>query len=203
MDSIQVLHENGNVILKGPMSQADVKNRNGRIYPKPILRAATFDLARRVCGESSTPVYSELEHPDYIELVSEKACGMLTEVTWDEATGISYCKVQIVDTTPMGREVLAGVARGETYGISTRGAGSLNENKEVQDDLYFYTADVIKTLQSCQICRLTEGTLNENTLDDHLVDTPKCKCRFNELSMGEQITLRHHLAESIINCFKK
>lgn len=207
MNSVQILHENGMLVLKGPMTQADVRNRNGRIYPKAVLRTAVMDLAMRVSGGSKTPIYSELEHPNYEELIFEKSCGMLTEVSWDEATGIAYCKVQIHDSTPMGREVLEGVANGVTYGISTRGSGSLNEANIVQNDLKFFTADVIKTIQSCQICRLTEGVESVNTLDDYLVEAskvePECKCRFNQLTLAEQIQVKHHLAEAVISCFKK
>lgn len=186
------------------MTQADVRNRNDRIYPKAYLRPAVLDLAMRVGGGSKTPIYSELEHPNYTELIFEKSCGVLTEVTWDEATGISYCKVEIHDSTPMGREVLEGVAKGVTYGISTRGSGSLNEDNVVQDDLHFFTADIIKTIQSCQICRLTEGVESINTLDDFLVEAiePECKCRFNKLTLSEQIQVKYHLQEAIINCFK-
>jgi len=205
VNSVQILHENGKLVLKGPMTQADVRNRNGRIYPKAHLRPAVLDLASRVGGASKTPIYSELEHPSYAELMFEKSCGYLTEVSWDEATGIAYCKVEIHDETPMGREVLEGVAKGVTYGISTRGSGSLNEDKVVQDDLYFYTADIIKTIQSCQICRLTEGVDPTNTLDDFLVEAvePPCPCIFEQLTMAEQIEVRSHLQEAIKKCFIK
>lgn len=206
MNFVQILHENGMLVLKGPMTQADVRNRNGRIYPKAVLREAVLDLSKAVSKEPKT-IYSELEHPNYEELMFEKSCGVLTEVTWDEDSGIAYCKVMIHDSTPMGREVLEGVANGVTYGISTRGSGSLNEANVVQDDLKFFTADVIKTIQSCQICRLTEGVESVNTLDDYLVEVskvePECKCRFNQLTLAEQIQVKHHLAEAVISCFKK
>lgn len=202
--SFQVLHENGKLVLRGPMTQADVRNRNGRLYPKDVLRSAVLDLSARVSKIPQT-VYSELEHPQYDDLIKEKACGLLTEVSWDEDSGIGYCKVEILDSTPTGKEVLEGVANGNTYGISTRGSGSLDDNKVVQDDLYFHTADVIKTLQSCQICRLSEGVENPtNTLDDMLLEVKKdsnCKCIFHDLSMGEQIQLRDYVAKTITNLF--
>lgn len=201
MNSIQVLHENGKLVLKGPMSQADVRNRNGRLYPKATLRKATLELSERVSKQPQT-VWSELEHPGYPELIREKACGVLTEVTWDEDSGIAYCKVEILPDTMVGKKVLNGVKNGATYGISTRGAGSLDESKVVQDDLVFHTADVIETLQSCQICRLTEGT--ENTLDDFLLEKhEECECMFSKMSLSEQIQVREYLAESIIKIFRR
>lgn len=199
---MQVLHENGKLVLKGPMTQADVRNRNGRLYPKDVLRKAVLDLSERVSKQPQS-VWSELEHPGYPDLKREKACGLLTEVTWDESTGISYCKVEILPDTDVGKRVINGVRNGGTYGISTRGSGSLDESKVVQADLVFHTADVIETLQSCQICRLTEG-VEENTLDDFLLESSDhCQCMFSKMTMSEQIQLRHHLAESIIKLFRR
>lgn len=202
METIQILHENGKLILKGPMSQADVRNRNGRVYPKAHLRKAVLNLSERVSRQPQA-VYSELEHPSYPDLIRTKSCGLLTEVTWDEDSGISYCKVEILPDTATGKEVLEGISKGVTYGISTRGAGSLDENKVVQDDLFFYTADVIKTLQSCQICRLTEGVEDpSNTLDDFLVEAKECECKFHKMDLVDQIQLRDHLVESFTKLFK-
>lgn len=198
--SMSILYENGKVILKGPFSQAQIRNRNGRIYPHNILREAIQDLIKRVEAQPQT-VYSELEHPNYAEIKPEKACGLLTEVTWDEPTGIAYCKVEILDSTPFGREVLRNLQKGETYGISTRALGTLNEDKVVQPGLKIITGDIVKT-PSCQICSLNES--ESNTLDDFFVDLNEsdCGCKFKSMPIDVQVQVKQHVVDAISNLFK-
>lgn len=200
MRSQALIYENGNLVLKGPMSQADVRNRNGRIYPKDVLREAVFDLIARVNREPQE-VYSELEHPQSTVLERRKSCGLLTEVTWDENEGIAYCKVEIFPDTVTGQKVLKGHNNGETYGISTRSLGSLNEDQEVQPGLKIITSDVIQThgMQSCQICDLNEGT--ENTLDDFFIEE-KCDCVFDKLDIAGKVEVRQHVVDRICSIFE-
>ena len=195
----EVLNESGKVFLKGPFSQADVRNRNGRIYPKDVLREAILDLQKRVSREPKI-IYAELEHPPYTEINRSNACGLLHEVTWDEESGIAYCKVEILDSLPNGRKVLNDIRSGEQYGISTRALGQLNEDKIVQPGLHIITGDIVK-FPSCQICTLNES---ETWFDDEFIVEEKssCDCIFEKLSLAEQIELRKALGERIINLFK-
>jgi hypothetical protein len=195
-----ILFENGKIILKGPISQADVRNRNDRIYPKKILRSAILELSEKVAQEPQQ-IYSELEHPSYADIIKERACGLLTEVSWDEDTGIAYCSVEVLESTAKGQELKRNLANGESYGISTRAKGSLDENNIVQNDLYIITADIVKT-PSCQICSLTES--KSNTLDDFLFESvEECNCPMKKLDMKDQIHVKQHLIDSITNIFTK
>ena len=203
---MQILNEKGKTYLKGMMSKADTVNRNGRIYPKDILKEATLELAKSI-KESDT--WSELEHPPYIEVkYNDNVCGRLVEVTWDDKVSASFCKLEILEDTKAGKEVLEAIQDKRHIGISTRGSGSLVENKQgvgvVQDDLKFYTADTILGVQSCQSCILQ---LHESTetyyFDDMLVESCSCNQVLEQLSEDDIKVVQDKLVEGFKNIFKK
>lgn len=203
---MKVLNENGKTFLSGMMSQADTKNRNGRVYPKHILKEAVLKLIEDV---NSSDVYSEKEHPDYFEVkYNDNVCGILREVTWDDSTGCSFCKVELVEGTTGGDTVIKAVNSGKTVGISTRGMGSLTFNEQlnaqvVQNDLVLSTADVIVDgIQSCQTCSLKlDESVETYFLDDVLFES-ECGCDINEYTDEEKKILENYISETIIRCFK-
>ena len=199
---MQVLNENGKTYLSGPMTQAEVRNRNGRLYPTKICKEATLELKGRV--DESGGVLSYLEHPNHSDLIYEFSGGKIVKLDWINETGVANCKVEILDDTKDGKSILEGLKNGETYGISTRGIGSLDEDGVVQPGLIFTTADIIKThgKQSCQICNLTEG-VKENTMSDFLLDEKEedCGCYLN-LDEVEQKIVKENLKRKILEIFK-
>lgn len=201
---LEVLNENGKIILKGPLSEADVRNRNGRLYPKAVLREAIKKLMAEVQKEPKE-VWSELEHPPYSELIESRACGVLKEVTWDESSGTAYCKVEVLPYTINGKKLMEMINSGSSIGISTRALGSLDEAKVVQPGLEIITGDIV-AFPSCQNCYLTEST--ENQFVDTFIQINEnkeenCNCVFTKLTLSEQMEVRSKIVDSIIGVFKK
>ena len=201
-----LLEENGKKYLYGPMTESGVRNRNLRLYPKPIAKTATLELKERVMIGG---VLSYLEHPSHSDLIRENSAGVIVEVEWNDDTGIAFCKVEILEDTISGKEVLKGLKEGKTYGISTRGEGRLDDNKVVLEGLKFLTADIIEShgRQSCQICNLTLTENIEdrtNTMSDFLesVDGSDCGC-YLDLNELEQRVVYENLKQKIIEIFKK
>lgn len=194
---VEFLFENGKTYLSSVMSVANVRNRNERIYPDKHLKKATIELSEKVAKEV---VYAELEHPNYLEAnrITENTCGVLTEVTWSDEDKSAYCKVEILENLKAGLEIINNLKEGINYGVSTRGAGSLNEDKVVQDDLVFGTVDIV-TFPSCNTCYVKINESISNNTSDFLIEAEKeCSC-LEKLSEDDLNQVREVFVES----FKK
>lgn len=127
-----------NVFIEGVFLQSDLKNKNGRIYPKEIMQR---EVQRYVDENVKTKrAYGELGHPDGPTVNLDRVSHMITSLKEDGNNWIG--KAKIMDT-PMGRIVKELISEGAQLGVSSRGLGSLKERNginEVQDDFMLATA---------------------------------------------------------------
>jgi len=127
-----------NYKIRGIFMQADMKNRNGRIYPMETLQKEVnrynkeFVEAKRAFGE--------LGHPDGPTVNLERVSHMITSLTPEGKNFIGEAKIM---DTPYGKIVKNLIDEGAKLGVSSRGMGSL-ENKGgsnyVKSDFYLATA---------------------------------------------------------------
>ena len=128
-----------NYFIEGVFMQSDVKNRNGRIYPKEILQKE----AKRYNTEfiQKKRAFGELGHPDGPTVNLERVSHMIEELQEVEQNFMGRAK--ILDT-PYGKIVKSLIDEGARLGVSSRGMGSLKPVKdgiqEVQGDFYLATA---------------------------------------------------------------
>ena len=125
--------------IKGPFMQANIKNRNGRIYPAEVLDK---EVNRYVTENvDKNRAYGELGHPTSPTINLDRVSHMIKELTRDGDNFIG--KAKIMTETPMGQIVKNLMDEGASLGVSSRGMGSLkNKNgaAEVQNDFYLATA---------------------------------------------------------------
>jgi hypothetical protein len=127
------------VFIEGIIMQGELENRNGRMY-----RIDTLEKEMKRYNEqyvSKNRAYGELGHPSGPTINLERACIMFKNL-YREGNNIMG-KAKVLDT-PMGNIVKGLISEGASLGISSRGMGSIKENKngimEVQDDFYLATA---------------------------------------------------------------
>ena len=124
--------------IKGVFLQADIKNRNGRIYPMEILEKEVGKYNRNFLREKRA--YGELGHPDGPTVNLERVSHMITKLHPDGKNFIGEAK--ILDT-PYGKIVKNLINEGAKLGVSSRGMGSLEPRRGAQvvkDDFYLATA---------------------------------------------------------------
>jgi len=125
--------------IEGIFMQGNIQNRNGRLYPVSILQKE----AERYMKESvqQNRAYGELGHPQGPSINLDRVSHMIKELRQDGNN--FYGRAKIMDT-PMGNIVKNLMDEGASLGVSTRGMGSIKENKqgfmEVQDDFHLATA---------------------------------------------------------------
>ena len=127
-----------NYKIKGIFLQADIKNRNGRVYPMEILEKEVSRYNKKFINENRA--YGELGHPEGPTVNLERVSHMVTELYPDGKNFIGEAKIM---ETPMGKIVKNIMDEGGKLGVSSRGMGSLDQKNGanyVRDDFYLATA---------------------------------------------------------------
>ena len=128
-----------NYFIEGVFMQANVKNRNGRLYPKAILQKEAKRYHQNYILQNRA--FGELGHPEGPTVNLERVSHMITELKED---GNDFRgRAKILDT-PYGKIVKNLIDEGARLGVSSRGMGSLkpmgHNCSQVQDDFYLATA---------------------------------------------------------------
>ena len=129
---------NKNYKIKGIFMQADIKNRNGRVYPQEVLEKEVKKYNKNFIQEKRA--FGELGHPDGPTVNLERVSHMITSLMPDGKNFIGEAKIM---STPMGEIVKNLMDEGAKLGVSSRGMGSLvqkNGANYVRDDFYLATA---------------------------------------------------------------
>ena len=143
-DDIQCLTEatedgKKNYFIEGVIMQGDIKNRNGRMYPASTLMKEMARYNKNYV--EARRAYGELGHPAGPTINLDRVSHMFTELKQDGSNIIGRAKVM---DTPMGKIVKSLIDEGANLGISSRGMGSIKQNKdgvmEVQGDFMLATA---------------------------------------------------------------
>ena len=128
-----------NYFLEGTFMQSEVKNRNGRVYPKSILAKEAVRYQRDYIDKNRA--YGELGHPQGPTINLERVSHMIKELKEDGNNFTGRAKIM---GTPYGNIVRSLMDEGASLGVSSRGMGTLKPGRggfaEVQDDFYLATA---------------------------------------------------------------
>ena len=127
-----------NYKIKGVFLQADIKNRNGRIYPMEVLEKEVAKYNRNFIRENRA--YGELGHPEGPTVNLERVSHLTTSLVPDGKNFLGEAKIM---ETPMGKIVKSLMDEGCKLGVSSRGMGSLQQKggtNYVKDDFYLATA---------------------------------------------------------------
>ena len=143
IESVEFITEKNNGVqslyIQGPFLQANIKNRNGRMYPMETLQR---EVARYNESNVSTGrALGELGHPDGPTVNLDRVSHKIVSLREHGSNFIG--KAKILDT-PMGQIAKSLIDEGVKLGVSSRGIGSLKPTKEgfnvVGDDFMLATA---------------------------------------------------------------
>lgn len=142
------LHEglkapSGNPLVEGILATAEVKNGNGRYYPKELWERE-IDKYNQVVAENRAT--GELDHPDSSIISLKNVSHIIREIWWDGDKVMG--KIEILPTVS-GNILKALIDNNVTVGVSSRGMGSLKQMSEgtleVQDDFELLCWDFVST----------------------------------------------------------
>ena len=127
-----------NYKIRGIFMQADIKNRNGRVYPMEVLDEEVKKYNKNFIEQKRA--FGELGHPDGPTVNLERVSHITTSLVPDGKNFLGEAKIM---DTPMGKIVKTLMDEGATLGVSSRGMGSLepkNGANYVKKDFYLATA---------------------------------------------------------------
>ena len=143
IESVQVITESRGgkktLYIKGPFLQTETVNRNQRVYRLPVMQKEVARYTEAYIKKGRA--LGELGHPEgptvNLDRVSHKIVSL-------EQKGNNFIgKAQIL-STPMGKIAESLLKEGVTLGVSSRGIGSIAQNKEgfmeVGEDFMLATA---------------------------------------------------------------
>ena len=124
--------------IKGVFMQADIKNRNGRVYPVETLAKEVKRYSNEFINKKRA--FGELGHPDGPTVNLERVSHMITSLKPEGKNFIGEAKVM---DTPYGKIVKNLIDEGAQLGVSSRGMGSIQQSQGrnvVGKDFYLATA---------------------------------------------------------------
>ena len=142
IEDVQILTEETNgkkdYKIRGVFMQADIKNRNGRIYPVETLAKEVRRYTKEFIEKKRA--FGELGHPDGPTVNLERVSHMITSLKPEGKNFIGEAKVM---DTPYGKIVKNLIDEGAVLGVSSRGMGSIQQQggqNLVGKDFYLATA---------------------------------------------------------------
>lgn len=167
-----------NIYITGPHLDSEIKNGNGRMYPRSIIEREVKRLNESKIKQNR--LMGELNHPNNVEINLERVSHLTKELRMEGNIGIG--KSMLLDT-PMGKIAQALCEGGVKLGVSSRGVGTLKESV-VQNDYSLVCIDIVSDPSgpNCFVDNILEskkewifenGLLTEKELQDTLQEVNK------------------------------
>jgi hypothetical protein len=131
----------GRMRIKGKLQESEVKNGNGRIYPKEVLKREAEKYAKN-CIITNTAM-GELDHPESSIVNLNNVSHNIKRIWWEDNDLMGELELL---NTPSGKIAQEIISAGIPLGISSRGMGSvkqIGETVEVQDDFELLCWDLV------------------------------------------------------------
>lgn len=144
VESVEIITEGASadkISIKGPFIHCEERNRNGRIYIKEHMIPEVSRYIKEYVDTKRS--VGELCHPDSPTINPDRVSHLITKLEWDGPLCMGEAK--LLDT-PTGKILKSFVKEGVSFGVSTRGLGSIQENngiKYVQPDFRLITVDAV------------------------------------------------------------
>jgi hypothetical protein len=128
--------------IEGIFMSAEQKNRNGRIYPRPVMEGAVGKYVNEQVSKGRA--VGELNHPEGPTVNLDKVSHKIESLKWEGNDVVG--KATILET-PMGQIVRGLLDGGVKLGVSTRGMGSLESRggvMVVKPDFLLNAVDIVQ-----------------------------------------------------------
>jgi len=153
--NLQKITRNGKTMLEGVFAEFGIENRNGRIYEEkeylPHLEYLKKDI-------SNGNLLGELDHPERFEVALGNVSHRVSELWYDQSARQIKGRIEILEGTPKGQIAKSLLEAGVPLSISSRAAGTVNEDKTVAiQQIYTYDLVAKPGFESAQLHTVNEG----------------------------------------------
>jgi hypothetical protein len=137
--NLKKISKDGRTVLEGVFAEFGVENRNGRVYEEreylPHLEYLQKDIANK-------NLLGELDHPERFEVSLTNVSHRINELWYDQEKRQILGRIELLEGTPKGNIAKSLLEAGVPLSISSRAAGSVNEDKSVSIQ-QIYTYDLV------------------------------------------------------------
>jgi hypothetical protein len=123
--------------IKGPFIQAEVKNRNGRVYGKQLLEREVANYNKDKIEKNNA--MGELDHPPTPSINLDRVSHLVESLSMEGNDGMGVARIL---PTPTGKIAESLLESGVQLGVSSRGVGSLDGDK-VNKDYRLLAIDIV------------------------------------------------------------
>ena len=173
--------------MEGIFMQCDKKNKNGRIYPKSVMREALESFQQKIDNKTA---YGALDHPAHLEVKFEEASHLINNLYLD---GSNVMGTATILPEGKGKIVGAALAVGGKVGVSSRGAGAV---KMIKNEAYIEEGFKLITVDA-----VTDPSAHDAFLTS-INESYKLIIEGNEV-MKQKICVENNFSESQFNALQK
>lgn len=154
--NLKKIDENSKKItLEGVFAEFGVENRNGRIYEEkeylPHLEYLQGDIA-------TGNLLGELDHPERFEVALSNVSHRISDLYYDQNARQIKGRIEILEGTPKGAIAKSLLNAGVPLSISSRAAGTVNEDKTVSiQQIYTYDLVAKPGFEAAQLKTINES----------------------------------------------
>lgn len=150
----------GRMRIRGKLQEAEVKNGNGRVYPKQILEKQIQKYIEEAVNKNTA--MGELDHPESSVINLNNVSHHITKIWWENNAVMGEL---LLLNTPAGKIAQELISARIPLGISSRGMGSvrqIGETVEVQDDFELLAWDLVSvpSTPDAYMYSMNEGSSN-------------------------------------------
>ena len=113
--------------IEGVFMQSEIKNRNGRIYPKNRMEKEVNRYRKEFIEKDRA--FGELGHPEGPTINLDRVSHLITSLEEQDNNYVGRAKIL---STPNGQIVRSLISDGAKLGVSSRGLGSLESKGDAQ-----------------------------------------------------------------------
>lgn len=124
--------------LNGIFMQSEVLNRNQRKYPLNEITNAVSKAQAMIKEQNG--IFGELDHPQTLQINLKTISHVITDLRMEGTNAIGRAVLLDTPAGLIGQEL---IKSGVRIGVSSRGAGELNES--VVSNFNFVTVDIVAT----------------------------------------------------------
>ena len=146
--------DDGSVVLEGVFTEFDVKNKNNRIYEEKEVMPHINELQEKV---KTNKLLGELDHPKDFDISLANVSHVVESLDYDKAKKQVIGKIRLLNTSK-GKEAQALIKDGIPLHISSRAAGTVDENGKVKIKKFF-TYDLVADpgFENAELSRVNES----------------------------------------------
>lgn len=135
-----------NLWIQGIFMQSGIRNHNRRVYPREEISRAVTEAMSKI--KATNGILGELDHPTTLDINLDRVSHIITEYKMQGNDVIGKARIlegPVGVGTIHGNNAAAIIRAGVRLGVSSRGAGSVNESTGDVSNFSLITCDIVAT----------------------------------------------------------